>query len=112
MSRADYLDGASFDGLIESVRLWAEDKDLVKIENVNRQMLKVVEEIGETAASIARGDKNLVKDGIGDSFVTLIILSYQLGIEPYDCLEAAWSEIMDRKGKTVDGVFIKEGESK
>ena len=49
----------------------------------------------------------LVKDN-GDSFVTLIILSMQLGLHPSECLEAAWNEIKDRKGKTKNGVFIKE----
>ncbi|MBP2621149.1 MazG-like family protein [Streptococcus panodentis] len=29
-----------------------------------------------------------------------------------DCLEAAWNEIQDRKGKMVDGVFVKEGDLK
>lgn len=98
---------ANFDELIESVKMWAENRGLLSKENVSRQMLKVMEEVGETAASIARGDKNLIKDGIGDSFVTLIILSYQAGLDPRDCLEAAWTEIMDRKGKTVNGIFIK-----
>ena len=46
-------------------------------------------------------------DGIGDSFVTLIILAKQLGLEPAECLEAAWNEIKNRTGKTVNGVFVK-----
>lgn len=28
-----------------------------------------------------------------------------------ECLDAAWDEIKDRKGRMVDGVFIKEGDS-
>lgn len=98
---------ANFDELIEAVKLWADSRDLLNPENVKSQMLKVIEEIGETAASIARNDKNLIKDGIGDSFVTLIILSYQLGVDPTECLQAAWDEIKDRKGKTENGIFIK-----
>jgi len=41
-------------------------------------------------------------------FVTLIILAYQLRLDPTKCLEHAWNEIKDRKGKTENGVFIKE----
>ena len=47
-------------------------------------------------------------DGLGDSFVTLIILCYQLDLEPKQCLQSAWDEIKNRKGKTVNGTFIRE----
>jgi hypothetical protein len=47
-------------------------------------------------------------DGIGDTFVTLIILSYQMGLNPTECLEVAYTEIKNRKGNTVNGVFIKD----
>ena len=102
------MDETTFDELAYSVKLWAESRDLIKKENVSRQMLKVMEEVGETAASIARGNRDLIKDGIGDSFVTLIILSWQNGIDPTECLRAAWEEIKDRKGTTENGVFIKQ----
>jgi NTP pyrophosphatase (non-canonical NTP hydrolase) len=102
------MDEPTFDELAYSVKLWAESRELIKKENVSRQMLKVMEEVGETAASIARGNRDLIKDGIGDSFVTLIILSWQNGIDPTECLRAAWEEIKDRKGTTQNGVFIKQ----
>jgi NTP pyrophosphatase (non-canonical NTP hydrolase) len=51
--------------------------------------MKVMEELGETAGAIAKNKATAeIMDGIGDTFVTLIILSYQLGLEPSDCLEA------------------------
>ena len=93
--------------LIKKVKRWAADKNLLRRNNANPQMLKVMEEIGETAGALARNNIDDVKDGIGDSFVTLIILSYQLGLEPKECLEAAWDEIKNRTGKTENGVFIK-----
>jgi hypothetical protein len=49
-----------------------------------------------------------LKDGIGDILVTVIIFAQQLGYTPAECLEAAWNEIKDRKGKTEGGVFIRE----
>ena len=98
----------SFDYLIENVISWADDKDILKKENASKQMLKVIEELGETAGAIAKSKELEIKDGIGDTFVTLIILAKQLGLEPADCLNAAWNEIKDRKGKTVGGVFVKE----
>jgi len=100
-------DQESFDDLIQAVKLWAESRNLIQRSNINAQMLKVMEEIGETAAAIARGQRNEMIDGIGDSFVTLIILAYQNGIDPTDALSRAWNEIRDRKGKTENGVFVK-----
>jgi len=100
-----YLD---MDQLIARVVGWAEDKDLLHKENAHFQMLKVVEEIGEVAAGMARKDEEAIIDGIGDSFVTLIILAKQLDQDPKDCLVKAWEEIKNRTGKTEDGVFIKD----
>ena len=97
----------TFDSLIENVSQWASDKDILKKENAPKQLLKVLEEVGETAGALLKSKDEEIKDGIGDSFVTLIILAKQLGLEPADCLEAAWNEIKDRTGKTVGGVFVK-----
>ena len=71
-------------------------------------MLKVLEEVGETAGALLKNKNQEIIDGLGDSFVTLIILCYQLGLEPKDCLQTAWDEIKNRKGKTVNGTFIRE----
>ena len=97
----------SFDVLIENVTGWAKEKNILKKENAPKQLLKVLEEVGETAGALLKSKNDEVKDGIGDSFVTLIILAKQLGLEPAECLEAAWNEIKNRTGKTVNGVFVK-----
>jgi NTP pyrophosphatase (non-canonical NTP hydrolase) len=98
-----------FDELIQNVKEWADAKDILKSENAPKQLMKVMEELGETAGAIAKNKATAeIMDGIGDTFVTLIILSYQMGLEPTDCLEAAYNEIKNRKGNTVNGVFIKE----
>ncbi len=94
--------------LIVKVINWADKRALLKPENVKSQMLKVMEELGETASAINKGKRSEIIDGIGDTFVTLIILSAQLGFDPTACLSFAYAEIAERKGKLVDGVFIKE----
>lgn len=94
--------------LISKVTVWADNKDLLKPENSLKQFTKVVEEVGEVAAALARNDKDELKDGIGDVIVTLVILAEQQGLSLEECLQAAWDEIKDRKGKTVNGAFIKE----
>jgi NTP pyrophosphatase (non-canonical NTP hydrolase) len=98
----------TFDNLSDKVTEWAKDKGILEKENAPKQMLKVLEEVGETAGALLKGNEEGIKDGIGDSFVTLIILSRQLGLTPEECLEAAWNEIKDRTGKTQGGVFVKD----
>mgnify|MGYP001266623018 CR=1 FL=1 len=96
------------DELIKNIKNWAQEKNLLKRENSKTQMLKVLEEVGETAGALLKKKDKEIIDGLGDSFVTLIILCYQLGLEPKECLKAAWVEIKDRKGKTINGTFIRE----
>ena len=98
--------------LSNNVRDWAEQKGLLKKENSAKQMLKVTEEIGEVAAAVARDNMDKLKDGIGDGFVTLIILAHQNGLTPEECLEAAWNEIKGRTGRMIDGVFVKSEDLK
>ena len=68
--------------LVKNVMQWAEDKNIDKYDNRQAQMLKVIEEVGETASAILKDDRDAVIDGIGDSLVTLIILSIQMGYHP------------------------------
>jgi NTP pyrophosphatase (non-canonical NTP hydrolase) len=98
----------NLDVLENNVKQWANQKGLLVKENSAKQMLKVTEEIGEVAAAIARDDLDKLRDGIGDGFVTLIILAHQNGLTPQECLQTAWNEIKDRMGMVVAGVFIKE----
>ena len=101
-------ESSSFDELSNKVIEWAFDKGILERENAPKQMLKVMEEVGETAGALLKNNEAELKDGIGDSFVTLIILCQQLGYSPTECLQLAYNEIENRKGKTVNGVFVKE----
>lgn len=69
------------------------------IAEPEKQMLKVVEEVGEVAAALARNNKNDLRDGIGDVVVTLVILAIQNDMDLYECLNQAYNEIKDRKEK-------------
>ena len=99
-----------FEELQANVEDWADNKGLLKKENASKQFLKVIEEVGELAAAVARDDKEETIDAMGDTFVTLIILSAQLGYDPVSCLNEAYNVIAKRTGKTVNGVFIKDDE--
>lgn len=95
--------------LIANVEDWAKDKELDK-EDSSKQFLKVSEEVGEIAAALARGRELELKDAIGDVVVTLIILAMQNNMTLEECLNCAYNEIAGRKGKMVDGVFVKESD--
>jgi NTP pyrophosphatase (non-canonical NTP hydrolase) len=94
--------------LVNLVEQWAIDKGIAHPENAPKQMLKVMEEVGETAGALAKNRTEDIKDGIGDSLVTLIILAKQCGFSAEECLQAAYDVIKNRTGKTVNGVFVKD----
>jgi NTP pyrophosphatase (non-canonical NTP hydrolase) len=73
-------------------------------------MLKLGEEYGELCAAMARNDMDKVIDSIGDIFVVLEIISLQLMMDITACVETSYDEIKDRKGKMINGVFVKEAD--
>jgi NTP pyrophosphatase (non-canonical NTP hydrolase) len=64
--------------------------------------------LGELASAMGKGDIVNIIDAIGDIQVVLIILAAQYDLDVDDCLNTAYLQIKDRKGKTVNGIFIKE----
>lgn len=96
--------------LIKSVEQWSMDKNLNQ-GNSFSQFAKSAEELGEVASALCRNDKDLLRDGIGDVVVTLIILAQQNGMDLHECLNTAYDEIKGRTGVTTeDGRFIKESD--
>lgn len=95
--------------LTEKIRQWFVDRNLDKADP-KAQVLKLMEEVGELAEGLAKNKSEQVKDSIGDTYVVLTGLAMQLGMDIEDCIEFAYNEIKDRKGKTVDGVFVKESD--
>lgn len=98
----------TFDQLIENVKQWGDDKGLIKPENASKQFMKIVEELGEIARADIKSNDAELEDSIGDVFVTVILYAFIKGKDPRACLELAWNEIKDRKGKMVNGSFLKE----
>ena len=74
------------------------------------QALKLGEEFGELFEGLAKNNDELTKDAIGDIYVVLTILSQQLGFTIEECIDIAYDEIKDRRGKMIDGVFVKESD--
>jgi hypothetical protein len=93
--------------ITDLIKRWAEERNLDKADP-KAQMVKLMEELGELANGINKGRKEQIIDSIGDTYVVLTILSMQLGLDIKDCIKAAYEEIKDRKGKMVNGTFVKE----
>ena len=94
----------------DDIRAWAEARNLIAGSTAAAQMLKLLEEAGELAAAITRRRPADAKDAIGDVAVVLTILSAQLGFSIEEAIAAAYDEIKDRKGRMVDGIFLKEAD--
>lgn len=98
--------------LTDNILEWARVRGLDK-GDPKGQMVKLMEEIGELANGIAKDRREQVIDSIGDAYVVLTILAMQYDLDILDdCITEAYNEIKNRKGKMINGVFVKEGDLK
>lgn len=104
------------DKLIEDVRNWGFDKGILRdpdnyedLQQMRKaQATKTLEEVMELLEAIDNDNRDEVRDAIGDTIVTLIMVAelHQTGI--YSCLNDAYHVIKNRTGKMVDGQFVKD----
>lgn len=120
----------------EPVRKWAFEKGIYEKGDVKTQFVKLLEEVGELGKSILKEDREEFKDAIGDCVVVLTSIvelannsfygneyyedvvgdggsqmaqfeSGDLTIE--ECINSAYEVISKRKGKMLNGTFVKNG---
>ena len=87
---------------------WHRDRNLIDGSTDKDQFMKLLQEVGELSDSLCKGKD--FRDDVGDIMVVLINILVRNGLTIDECLEIAYNDIKDRKGKMVDGVFIKEGD--
>ena len=90
------------------IREWANDRGLYDGGDPKTQALKLVEEVGETCRAILKEDLPETIDGIGDCVVVLTNLAELVGYPIEKCIDKAYNEIKDRKGKMNNGTFKKD----
>ena len=90
------------------IREWANNRGLYDGGDPKTQALKLVEEVGETCRAILKEDANEMIDGIGDCVVVLTNLAELIGTPIEECIDRAYDEIKDRKGKMDNGTFKKD----
>lgn len=102
----------TFSDLIDKVNEWADERNL-KQADPKIQWMRITEEVGEIRDVLLKPTKftepqAALKDAIGDTLVTIIVLAHQLDLNVTECLGVAYEEIKNRKGKMVNGTFVKE----
>ena len=99
----------SFSELELEIVRWGEARGIVQHAKPMGQAIKTMEEAVELVDAINKRDLHATKDAIGDVAVTLILNCAILDVPFTECLEQAYREIKDRKGRLgADGVFVKE----
>ena len=96
--------------LFEQIRDWARERGLYEKGDVNTQYVKLQEEAGELAKALLQDDQPEVIDAIGDMVVVLTNLAHQRGVHIETCIAEAYKVISKRKGKMINGTFVKDEE--
>ena len=110
--------------LIEKVLQWGRNKKIIgpNAKGTKRaQANKMLEECNETRDAVLLGlwetahfgcetrETSIeIEDGIGDVFVTAILLAEMHGMTSEQCLQAAYDVISKRTGVMSNGTFVKD----
>jgi NTP pyrophosphatase (non-canonical NTP hydrolase) len=90
------------------IREWASERGIYSNGDVKTQYIKLMEEAGELGRAILKEDNHEFKDAIGDMVVVLTNLAHLGNTTIEECISGAWQEIKNRKGKMLNGTFVKE----
>lgn len=94
--------------VIKDITQWHYDRNLIEGATDQSQFMKLISEAGELANNLAKGKD--CRDDIGDMFVVLINIAERRGYSMEECALNAYSDIKDRKGKMINGTFVKEAD--
>ena len=94
------------DELVKKVEQWHYDRNLIDGATDKDQVLKLLQELGELSDNVCKG--NDIRDDIGDMLVVMINILARNKLTLEECLDVAYDDIKDRKGRMVDGIFVKE----
>ena len=91
------------------IREWATERGIYKGGDSKTQYVKLMEEAGELAKALLERDEPEIIDAIGDMVVVLTNLAKLEGLNIEDCIDTSYSVIKKRKGKMINGTFVKNG---
>ena len=96
------------DSQFKLIRDWADQRGLYEKGNTITQYVKLQEEAGELAKALLENDHDEINDAIGDMVVVLTNLAHLHGTDIETCIAEAYDEIKSRKGKMINGTFVKD----
>jgi len=106
----------SLDTITNKIIAWGVSRMIVQNSTALAQSRKTIEEVHEMveAATLEQyrptvSSRELLKDAIGDVFVTLVMAAECNELTINECIQKAYNDIKGRKGHLrPDGVFVKE----
>ena len=93
---------------IDNIKRWHHDRNLIDGATDKDQVCKLIQEVGELSDNVCKGRD--VRDDIGDCIVVLINIAERNNVSLTECLKVAYNDIKDRKGRMVEGIFVKESD--
>ena len=96
------------ESLVSQIALWHHDRNLIDGATDKDQICKLIQEVGELSDNVCKGKD--IRDDVGDIIVVLVNILERNKLRLTDCVQMAYDDIKDRKGKMVDGIFVKEGD--
>jgi NTP pyrophosphatase (non-canonical NTP hydrolase) len=91
---------------IQRIKQWHHDRNLIDGATDKDQVCKLIQEVGELSDNVCKNRD--IRDDIGDCIVVLINIAERNNLTLTECLEKAYNDIKDRKGRMIDGIFVKE----
>ena len=91
----------------QKIRNWAKERGIYDKGDPKTQYIKLQEECGELARAILKDNEPEFIDAIGDCVVVLTNLAALKGFEIETCINVAYNQIVNRKGKMENGTFVK-----
>mgnify|MGYP001189671560 FL=1 len=93
--------------MFENIRQWADERGIYQKGDVKTQYIKLQEEAGELAKALLNKDDAEIQDAIGDMVVVLTNLAHLNSVHIETCIAQAYNVISKRKGKMINGTFVK-----
>jgi len=99
----------SYEQVEKAVYEWAHEKGIYTHSSpLGQYNGKLLEEVDELHQGILKDDREEVMDAIGDIQVVLKNIATFYGLTNTECFAHAYGVISSRKGRMVDGVFVKD----